>query len=104
MLKNTLLLQIDFNKFDAAASTSKSALEIFPAQPILYLLNGVANNQLEQPELAIESLETGIDYLFDDPQMEKDFYTQLQIAYQKKGDTKKAQLYADKAAQINLPN
>lgn len=104
LLKNTLLLQIDFNKFDAAASTSKSALEIFPAQPILYLLNGVANNQLEQPELAIESLETGIDYLFDDPQMEKDFYTQLQIAYQKKGDTKKAQLYADKAAQINLPN
>lgn len=97
LLKNTLLFQIDFKKYEAAAKLSDEGLEIFPAQALLYLLNGVANNGLQKSESAIESLETGLDFILDDPQMEHDFYNQLSIAYETKGDSKKAKIYSDKA-------
>ncbi len=104
LLKNTLLLQIDFKKYESAAALSAQGLEIFPAQALIYLLNGVANNKLQNIDVAIESLETGIDYLLDDPKMEKDFYEQLNLAYTGKGDTKKANLYAKKALELKDSN
>ena len=104
LLKNTLLLQIDFEKYESAAALSAQGLEIFPAQALIYLLNGVANNKLQNIDVAIESLETGIDYLLDDPKMEKDFYEQLNLAYTGKGDTKKANLYAKKALELKDSN
>lgn len=102
LLKHTLLLQIDEGKYAEAAVISENALAIFPAQALLYLLNGVANNILESPDKAIESLEMGIDFLLDDPKMGKDFYLQLVQAYSKKGDTKKASLYQEKASAIKI--
>ncbi|MBX2828974.1 MAG: hypothetical protein KTR22_12485 [Flavobacteriaceae bacterium] len=104
LIKNTLLLQIDVEQYEEAKSLSENALGTFPAQPLLYLLNGVANNRLSDFSGAIDSLDTGIDFLLDDPKMERDFYEQLQIAYSGKGDSRKASEYKKKAAQINLSN
>ncbi len=104
LLKNTLLFQIDFKKYEAAAKLSSDGLEIFPAQALLYLLNGVANNGLQKSDAAIESLETGLDFILEDPKMQRDFYQQLSLAYTTKGDSKKAKMYADKAAATKMPN
>ncbi|MDC8005044.1 hypothetical protein POV27_13360 [Aureisphaera galaxeae] len=104
LIKNTLLLQIDVKKYEAAKTLSENALSTFPAQPLLYLLNGVANNRLNQSDMAIESLETGVDFLLDNPKMEKDFYEQLHIAYTNKGDSKRATEYKKKAEGISLSN
>lgn len=104
LLKNTILLQIEVEKYDEAIVLSDVGLEIFPAQPLLYLVNGVANNELKNVDQAIEILETGLDYLFDDPKMEYDFYQQLTIAYTLKGNTKKAKLYYKKASELSIIN
>lgn len=104
LLKNTLLLQLDVKKFREAAILSQKGIDVFPAQALLYLLNGVANNGLQHYSEAIENLEMGIDFLLDDPQMEYDFYNQLHIAYKGKGDQKKAKFYGDKATNIKLAN
>jgi tetratricopeptide (TPR) repeat protein len=104
LVKNTLLLQIEFQKYEDAALNSSRSLEIFPAQPLLYLINGVANIEIGQTDQAIESLETGIDYLLDDLKMEKDFYEQLSIAYSKKGNEAKAASYSRRASEINISN
>ena len=104
LVKNTLLLQIEFSKYEEVARSSEEALEIFPAQPLLYLMNGVANIQVGEFENAIESLETGIDYLFDDPKMEKDFYEQLSIAFANMGDDGKSADYAKRASEIIIAN
>ncbi len=104
LLKNTLLFQIDLKKYEAAAKLSSEGLEIFPAQALLYLLNGVANNGIQKSDAAIESLETGLDFILEDPKMERDFYEQLSLAYTKKGDSKKAKAYLDKAATTKMPN
>ena len=103
LLKNTLLLQLDFKKFLEASKLSEKGLEIFPAQPLIYLLNGVANNGLQKSSEAINSLEMGLDFLMGDSQMEFDFYNQLNIAYKSKGDLEKAKVYSEKASQLQSP-
>lgn len=104
LLKNTILLQIEVEKYEEAIALSTFGLEIFPAQPLLYLVNGVANNALKNADQAIEILETGLDYLFDDPKMEYDFYQQLTIAYTIKGNSKKTKLYLKKASELSITN
>ena len=100
LLKNTLLLQLEFNRFAAAKNLSASSLEVFPAQPVLYLLNAKANNNLQDFKAAINALETGLDYLFDNAELEKEFYEQLAVAYTGLGHTIKAANFAKKAAEI----
>lgn len=100
LLKKTLILQIELQRFKEAANLSENALDIFPAQPLLYLFNGVANNGLQASDKAIDILEIGVDYIIENPIMEKDFYTQLEKAYLSKGNTKKAAEYAKKAQNI----
>ncbi|WGF93699.1 tetratricopeptide repeat protein [Aequorivita marisscotiae] len=104
LLRNTLLFQIEFKKYEAAAKLSSEGLEIFPAQALLYLLNGVANNGLNKSDAAIESLETGLDFILGDPKMERDFYQQLAFAYTAKGNVEKAKMYSEKATATKLPN
>jgi len=104
LIKNTLLLQIDNKMFQKAADLSESSLAIFPAQPLLYLLNGVANNGLGKSDNAITNLEMGLDFLLDDPKMERDFYLQLSEAYNKKGNVSKSQQYKEKASQLQISN
>lgn len=101
LLSNLLLLELEFENYSAAEKISSEGLEIFPAQPLLYLLNGVANNGLGKHKKAIENLETGLDFIYDNPKMERDFYKQLSLAYQKTGNLQKAEIYSKKAAKIN---
>ena len=96
-LKKILLIQIDLDLFNDAAVLSNEALETFPSQPILYLANGVANNNLQRYKEATESLEIGIDYVIDNVIMEIDFYKQLSTAYKYLNNIKKSQAFAKKA-------
>ena len=100
IIKDVLLLQIDLNQNQQAAEKSMEALEIFPAQPILYLINGVANNKLKQPKKAIESLEMGVDFVVENPQMEADFYKQLSEAYKQTNNISQSETFAKKAAAL----
>jgi tetratricopeptide (TPR) repeat protein len=83
--------------FTDASELSSQALETFPSQPILYLVNGVANNNMQQYKKAAESLEIGIDYVIDNVIMEIDFYKQLSTAYKYLNNIKKSQAFAKKA-------
>lgn len=100
LLKNVLLLQVDLGKNEAALAKSSEAIDLYPAQPLLYLINGVANNNLNRPKKAIEMLETGLDFIIDDTSMEADFYKQLSTAYKLSGNNTKSQSFAKKAENL----
>ena len=100
LIKNTLLLQLEFEKFESAKEVSEDALESFPAQPMLYLLQAVALNKLDDYEAAEESLMFGLDYLIDDKRMEFDFYSQLAISYNGMNNADKAEEYRRKAENL----
>lgn len=99
ILKRILLLQLDLKRFEKAKVGSELALELYPTQPVLYLVQGVALLNMGESDSAIESLETGIDFVIDDPKVLSDLYQQLSIAYQKSGDIKKAAEFEKKAAE-----
>ncbi len=100
LLKRILLLQLDLKRYEKAEIGSQLALEMYPAQPIFYLVNGVSLINLEKAEEAIEILSLGIDYIIENQKMESDFYTQMSVAYQKLGNTTKASEYQQKANQL----
>lgn len=104
ILRNIMLLQIDLEYFEQAEIQSRDALEKFPAQPLFYLVNGVALNKLDKPNEAIEILEMGLDYLIDDPKMEVQFYKQLSMAFTALNNTSKAKTFSDKAKQLESSN
>jgi predicted Zn-dependent protease len=96
-IKNILLLEIDFKHYNEVAKLSKETIEIYPTQPILYLLNGVALNKLNRSKEAIVILELGVDYVIDDIKMEIDFYKQLSLAYKLNNNIIKSQSFSKKA-------
>ena len=104
ILRNILLIEIDLKQYASAKEESLKALENYPSQPLLYLINGVASNNLNQSEDAIEILEMGLDYIIDDNKTETDFYKQLSIAYTNLNNTSKAKTFSDKAKQLEINN
>lgn len=100
LTKNTLLLQLEFEKYEAAKELSGEALEGFPSQPMLYLFQAVALNRLMDYKAAEESLQDGLDYLLDDSLMEIDFYSQLAISYNGMKNADKAEEYRLKAENL----
>jgi tetratricopeptide (TPR) repeat protein len=104
VLKNVLLLDIDLEHYDEAVTKSEKALLKYPAQPLLYLINGVALNKLNNSKQAVDVLETGLDYIIDDPKMEADFYKQLSLAHTALNNTAKAKTFSDKAKQLEPTN
>ncbi|MCA0131336.1 tetratricopeptide repeat protein [Winogradskyella alexanderae] len=100
LIKDVLLLQLEMKDYNAVVLGSNEALELYPAQPILYLINGVAKNQIGQYKEAIENLEMGLDFLIDNPNMEADFYSELSFAYKGLNNITKSEAFAKKAQAI----
>jgi tetratricopeptide (TPR) repeat protein len=101
LLSNTLLLQLDLTKYKEAADLSEKALEIFPAQPFIYLTRGIALNMGKDYKEAEQILTFGLDYVIANPKMEVEFYEQLSIAYTGLGNPEKASDFQKKAKQSN---
>ena len=103
---NTLLKLLNreakLQDFNSLVLDSKEGLELFPAQPVLYKLNGVALNKLGKYKDAIDVLTIGIDFVFDNNALEADFYNQLAFSYKKLNKTKEALKYKQKAAALKI--
>lgn len=102
LIKDVLLLQLDIKDYNAVVEDSNSALELYPAQPLLYLVNGVANNKLGNHKIAIDNLEIGLDFLVENPQMEADFYSELSLAYKQLNNISKSEAFAKKAQTLKV--
>lgn len=88
------------NDFQKMATFSEEQTQLFPTQPDFYFYNGLANNNLNKFKKAKDALETGIDFVVDNPALEINFNLQLSQAYNGLGDTKKKELYATKANEL----
>ncbi|RBP34633.1 tetratricopeptide repeat protein [Oceanihabitans sediminis] len=104
VLRNVMLLYLEVENYTEAEKMSSEALGNYPSQPIFYLVNAVAQNNLNQPQKAIRNLEAGLDYIIEDTNMEIDFYKQLSIAYTQLNNTSKAKSFIDKVKQLELKN
>jgi tetratricopeptide (TPR) repeat protein len=99
---NLLLLQAytALQQFQKAEQKATDALELYPAQAELYYYLGLAKNQLQHYAKAKEVLETGLDFVIDNLDLEINFNLQLAEAYNGLGDFKKKELYFARANQL----
>ncbi len=97
LIKNVLLLEVELQNYTTVIKETNVALELYPAQPILYLLNGLANVNLNNYQDAINNLEMGLDFLIENPKMEIDFYSELSKAFRGINNISKSETFAKKA-------
>jgi len=99
-----LFAESEIGETQALADESKRAFRLFPVQPLPYLFNGIANYQLKNEVLAIQSLERGKDFVYDNPIMLEQFLLLLGDAYHSQGNDKKSFEYYEKVLKINPSN
>lgn len=100
ILRNILLLHIDLENYNDVVKLCEEALENYPSQAVLYLVNGVALNRTNKADAALETLEEGIDYVIEDTKMEADFYKQMSLAYRIKGNITQSEAFSNKAKNL----
>ncbi len=100
ILKEILTKELANGHFELLNIDSKNGLELFPAQPFLYKMNGLALNKLGKYNEAISVLTIGIDFVIDNNMIEADFYDQLSISFERLGNKTEALKYKQKAIQL----
>ena len=96
-LMQLLVQKKQFEKVDKYANQQ---LELYPTQASLYYYSGVALLNLNKTKEAINKLEEGVDYVVENPTLEKEFYTQLANSFEKIGDLKKKEMYLSKMKNV----
>lgn len=104
ILQEILKREATTELFEMLYTDSKEALELFPAQPFLYKMKGMALNRLGKYNEAIAVLTIGIDFVVDDNTMEADFYEQFSISYEGLNNKKETLKYKQKAEQLRQGN
>jgi tetratricopeptide (TPR) repeat protein len=84
----------DFNVIEKKA---EEFIQIYPTQPQFYYYSGLAFNQKGIFKKAKDILESGLDFVIDNPELEINFYIQLGEAFNSLGDLKKKEYYFSKA-------
>lgn len=79
---------------------SEKAIDLFPAQPYVYLMRGRSLRIQNKYQEAINIMESGIDFVIDNPRLEVEFYESLAKAYDGLGNATKAQEYRNKAKKL----
>jgi len=79
---------------------SNQGLQLFPAQPFVYFMNGKALNNNKQYKKALESLENGIDFVIDNIALEKQFYLEMITSHKGLGKKKEVNKYRQKIVKL----
>ena len=79
---------------------SEQGIELYPAQPLLYLMNGRAQNSLRKYREAISIMEEGLDYILEDDELKSSFYKEFSLSYKAMGNNKMATSYYNKAIEL----
>jgi tetratricopeptide (TPR) repeat protein len=101
LVERILRLDSQLESWDTLITESEEALTTFPDQPLVYLLNGIANVQKKKYNEGIQALNTGIKLVVDDTTLEVSFYSSLGEAYNETKDFTKSDENFEKALEKN---
>lgn len=79
---------------------SEKAIDLFPAQPYAYLMHGKSLQIQSKFQKAMTILDSGIDFVIDNPTLEASFYEILAKVHDGLGNTTKAQEYRNKVKKL----
>jgi tetratricopeptide (TPR) repeat protein len=99
-----ILIDNQNNDSENMKTDSEKALELFPSQPQLYVLNSIALIQLKEYEKALQTLENGQSYILDNKKLEAQFELYRAEAYYNLNNSSKAFSSFDKVIEIEPDN
>jgi len=99
------LLNVDYsaNLFDSLFIDGQKAIELYPTQPMVYLLTGIGGYESKHYEAAEELLILGQDFVVNDKELSSEFEYHLGKTYWKSGQKDEGEKYFSKALVTN-PN
>ncbi len=99
-LKLVLERELKIKDYLGLLNDSEEGLDLYPAQPFVYLMNGTALNGTRKYKDAILILNTGLDFVVEDQELEAKFMDQIGLSYKGMRDNKKATEYYNKAVDL----
>ncbi|MGJ8743424.1 tetratricopeptide repeat protein [Polaribacter sp.] len=93
------ILEKHANNTTVLLKYAEEGIALFPAQPLFYLTKGKVLNNHKKYKKALESLQNGIDFVYED-KMEAAFYNEMAIAYNGLGNTNEEKKYRAKSEKI----
>lgn len=93
ILEKILVKEFQDKQFEALLADCDTGLTLFPAQAKVYLYKGIALNGLGKYKEAAIVLESGLDFIFDNTQLIKQFYSALIVSYSGTKNTSKVNHY-----------
>jgi tetratricopeptide (TPR) repeat protein len=102
--QNLLNLELQQNEFDSVIVHGQQALEVFPNQAWLYLVNGVAYSSKDRWDEAIFHFEEGLKRAVNNNQLLELIYGYLGDSYNNIGNSEKSDQSYDKALALNPNN
>ena len=94
-------LYLQTMQYKRAVEFTLTQLEFFPTQIPLYLAYGRAQFNLQQWDAALEWLEIGMDYIFEENETAKAYYILMADLYTKNNNIAKAKAFNNKAKALN---
>lgn len=93
-----LLLKLNIKEsFSELEKYSNEAVELFPAQPLVYLIQSKVLKQKKEYKNALQILQIGFNYIVDNPLLEADYYEQISLNYKALNEKENASKYYNKA-------
>ena len=101
LIQTIASLYLETMQYERAVEFTLTQLEFFPTQIQLYLICGQAQFQLQRWGAALDLLEIGLDYIFEDNETAKRYYILMADLYSKNNNIAKAKTFNDKAKALN---
>jgi tetratricopeptide (TPR) repeat protein len=99
-----LITESELGEYKLLEENSSSAIELFPNQPLPYFFNGLANSTLKNYTKAIESLNEGLEFVYENNALMLSFYSTLGDCYNANKDFEKSDKAFDNALKIDPDN
>jgi tetratricopeptide (TPR) repeat protein len=99
-----MYLESELNDYTALEPHSAEAMELFPNQATPYFLNGIANMQLKKYDKAAQSLNEGIEFVYNNNPLFIEFYANLGEAYNNLKNYDKSDKAFDEALKVDPDN
>lgn len=98
-----LYLDLELKDYAQLVEDSKEAIDVFPNEPFMYLMNGFGHYELKQYQQAIDIMVEGSDYVIDNKALKAQFYSTIGECYYRIGDHDNSDKYFDKCL-VEDPN
>jgi len=99
-----LIIDSSLNDFESMKEESEEALEYFPQQPIFYLFNGIALQQLGNSKAAIDMLNSGKNLVIQNNELLGQFHASLGDAHHALGNHVKSDEAYEKSLKYSPSN